>query len=139
MTAYGGLSKSAPALAALSLFILFTSIGVPGLANFPGEFMSLMGAFQGYPWVAGLATLSVIAAGVYGVNAYQRLYQGEQKEAIKEIRSAEFLVLVPLIAGILWLGLFPARQFEHIDQQSSLLAQQLELAQTSALKLAGGQ
>ncbi|MCA9836748.1 MAG: NADH-quinone oxidoreductase subunit M [Trueperaceae bacterium] len=138
MTAYGGLSKSAPALAALSLFILFTSIGVPGLANFPGEFMSLMGAFQTYPWVAALATLSVIAAGVYGVNAYQRLFQGEQKEAIREIRSAEFLVLVPLLAGILWLGLFPSQSFEHIDEQSSLLTQQLEQVDATPVKLAGG-
>jgi len=139
MSAYGGLSKSAPALAAMTLFILFTSIGVPGLANFPGEFMSLMGAFQSNAWIASFATLSVIAAGVYGVNAYQRIYQGEQKEAIKEISSAEAFVLIPLIAGILWLGLAPAASLNHIDKQAAIAVEQLELSQQSIQnELAGG-
>jgi NADH-quinone oxidoreductase subunit M len=134
MSAYGGLAKSAPALAALTLFILFTSIGVPGLANFPGEFMSLMGAFQNMPWIAAFATLSVIAAGVYGVNMFQRIYQGQQKEAIQEIRSAEVLVLIPLLAGILWLGLAPAASLERINAQAEVVSLSLELAKAPPLE-----
>ncbi len=119
---FGGLARSAPALAALSLFVLFTAIGVPGLGNFPGEFLSLLGAYQHHPWLAALATLSVIAAGVYGVNFYQRLYQGEEREATREIGALETFALIPLIAGILWLGLAPAPQLQRIQEQSQLIA-----------------
>ncbi len=129
---YGGLAASAPALAGLSLFVLFTFIGVPGLANFPGEFLSLLGAYQHHPWLAAAATLSVIAAGVYGVNFYQRLYQGEQREATHEIGSIEAFALIPLIAGILWLGLVPATQLDKIQQQSQLIATPSATAQAPA-------
>ncbi|NOK79082.1 MAG: NADH:ubiquinone oxidoreductase subunit 4 (chain M) [Chloroflexi bacterium AL-N5] len=126
---YGGLAKSAPALAAVSLFILFASIGVPGLANFPGEFMSLMGGFQSNPWLASFATLAVIAAGVYGVNLYQRLYQGEQTEATWDLKPLEVLLVVPVIAGILWLGLAPNPQLERIADQARLVERSLTMSQ----------
>ncbi|HKI58089.1 MAG TPA: NADH-quinone oxidoreductase subunit M [Trueperaceae bacterium] len=119
---YGGLARSAPALAALSLFVLFTFIGVPGLANFPGEFLSLLGAYQLHPWAAALATLSVIVAGVYGVNFFQRLYQGEEREPTREIGALEVFALIPLVAGILWLGIFPSPQLSRIEAQSQLIA-----------------
>jgi len=133
LEAYGGLAKSAPALAALSLFILFTSIGVPGLANFPGEFMSLLGAFQSNVFWGGLATLSVVAAGVYGVNLYQRLYQGEAGETVRDVNSAEAVVLLPIVAGILWLGLTPAPQLERIEVQAQVIALQHEVITLPAL------
>lgn len=129
LDAYGGLAKSAPALAALTLFILFTSIGVPGLANFPGEFLSLLGGFQASPWlVALLATPAVIAAGVYGVNLYQRLFLAEPREAAPDLSSLETLVLVPLLAGMLWLGLSPQPQLGRIEVQAQLISQQQALA-----------
>src|SRR5690625_6744181 len=67
LDAYGGIARSAPALAGFMLFAIFASIGVPGLANFPGEFLSLMGAFMTTPLWGVLATLAVVAAGVYWV------------------------------------------------------------------------
>jgi NADH-quinone oxidoreductase subunit M len=115
LAAYGGLARSAPGLAAVTLFTLFASIGVPGLANFPGEFMSLMGAFQRSPLLGGVATLSVIAAGVYGVNLYQRLFQGEAELQTRELRWGEAALLAPLLSAILWFGLFPQPQLARID------------------------
>jgi NADH-quinone oxidoreductase subunit M len=120
---FGGLAKSAPALAALSLFVLFASIGVPGLSNFPGEFLSLLGAFHSNAYLAAFACLAVIAAGVYGVNLYQRLFQAEQKEAVDDIGSFELIILAPVIAGILWLGVSPNPQLERIEVQSRLAQQ----------------
>ena len=116
--AFGGLARSAPALAAVMLFVLFASIGVPGLANFPGEFLSLMGAFQASVAAGVVAVCAVIAAGVYGVNLYQRIYQGRPAFAAADLRAAEVVVLVPIIVGILWLGLAPAPQLERIEVQS---------------------
>jgi len=129
---FGGLAKSAPALAALSLFVLFTAMGVPGLGNFPGEFLSLLGAYQHHPWLAAFATMSVIAAGVYGVNFYQRLYQGEEREATREIGAIEVFALIPLIAGILWLGIAPASQLHLIEPQSQLITAPSTSAQAPA-------
>jgi NADH-quinone oxidoreductase subunit M len=133
LSSYGGLAKSAPALAALTLFILFTSIGVPGLANFPGEFMSLLGGFQTQPVIAGLATLSVIAAGVYGVNLYQRLFQAEQSKATYDVNENEVFLLLPIILGILWLGLNPNQSFKQIEPQSQIVIDQLTPTQTATL------
>lgn len=117
LSEYGGLARTAPALAGVSLFVIFASIGVPGLANFPGEFMSLLGAFQASLVAAVFAVGAVIAAGVYGVNLYQRLYQGRQTHAHRDLLPLESLVLVPILAGILWLGLAPAPQLERISAQ----------------------
>ena len=123
---YGGLAKSAPAFAAVSLFLIFAYIGVPGLSNFPGEFMALLGAFQTSPWPAAFATLAVIAAGVYGVNLYQRLFQGPTTVPTSDLSALELYVLVPFIAGVLWLGISPAPQLRQIEQQAALVTIQLE-------------
>jgi len=141
---YGGLAKGAPALAAVSLFLIFAYIGVPGLSNFPGEFMSLLGAFQSSPLPAAFATLAVIAAGVYGVNLYQRLFQGSTTVPTRDLGALELYVLVPFIAGVLWLGVSPAPQLRQIEQQAELTVLQLERAAaadgavTAALPAAGG-
>ncbi|MEX2540272.1 MAG: NADH-quinone oxidoreductase subunit M [Trueperaceae bacterium] len=121
LSAYGGLARSAPALAGTSLFVLFASIGVPGLANFPGEFLSLLGAFEASVSAAVVAVAAVIAAGVYGVNLYQRIYQDRQASQVGDLGPFEALVLVPIVAGILWLGLAPAPQLERIEVQSRVM------------------
>ena len=119
MSEYGGLAKSAPALAALTLLVTFASIGVPGLSNFPGEFMSLLGAFERNAWLGGFATLSVIAAGVYGVNMYQRLYQVDAKEKVRDLGGLELVALLPFVIGILVFGLAPNRGFSRIETQAA--------------------
>jgi NADH-quinone oxidoreductase subunit M len=133
LSAFGGLARSAPALAGIMLFVLFASVGVPGLANFPGEFLSLLGAFLHTPTAAVVATLAVIAAGVYCVNLYQRLFQGREEHSTHELSAAEILVLAPIVLGVLWLGLNPAPQLERIEMQSALIGTQLELAQDGAM------
>ncbi len=150
LDAYGGIAKSAPALSALALFLVFAFIGVPGLANFPGEFLSLLGAYQTSPFAAVVATLAVIGAGVFGVNAYQRLFLGPQATPAREVSPTELYVLVPFVAGVLWLGLAPAPQLERIESQAQVAVLQLaedppggaageELAEAGAARgLAGG-
>ncbi len=123
--AYGGLAKGAPALAALSLLVLLASIGVPGLANFPGEFLSLLGGFQASVVVGVVGVLAVVVAGVYGVNLYQRLYQGTGGERVRDLSPLELLVLIPILTGILWLGIAPNPQLERIEVQSRVVLSQL--------------
>lgn len=125
LAAYGGLAKSAPLLAGTTLFIIFASIGVPGLGNFPGEFMSLLGGFLASPWWAAVATVAVIAAGTYGVNLYQRLFQAKEERPAAELSGREVFVLAPLVAGILWFGFVPSVAAGYIDQQTGVAAESL--------------
>lgn len=119
LSAFGGMARSAPLLASVTLLVLFAFIGVPGLGNFPGEFMSLLGGFGSSAGWGVVATLAVIAAGVYGVNLFQKLFQGPETGPVTEMRPLELLVIVPLVLGILWFGLMPARAADSIQAQVS--------------------
>lgn len=118
LAAYGGMAKSAPKLAAFSLLAIFASIGVPGLSNFPGEFMSLLGAFQNNMWLGGTAMLAVIAAGVYGTTLYQRIYQAEQTTTLEDMSLQDYVIVAPLVSMMLFLGIFPSVPLNNIAQQS---------------------
>ena len=122
LNSYGGLAKSAPLFASVFLIVLFASIGVPGLSNFPGEFLSLMGAFQQNMYFGILAALAVIIAGVYGVNLYQRLFQEEERSPISEMTAIEMALLAPLIVMIIYLGVFPNASLKHIETQAQHVA-----------------
>lgn len=119
LASYGGLARGAPALAACSLLLIFASVGVPGLANFPGEFLALLGAFQARPAAAVVAVLAVIASGALGVFLFQRLFQGEATgPAAVELRPMEAAVLAPLLALTLFLGLAPARHLGTFEAEA---------------------
>jgi len=117
LAAYGGLARSAPAFAGISLVVLFASIGVPGLANFPGEFLALLGAYQASPAAAVVAVLAVIAAGALGVNLYQRLFHGEGGEGVADIKPLEIAVVAPILVLTLWLGIAPATNLKTFEAE----------------------
>ena len=131
MDDYGGIAKSAPMLAAFALLIIFTSIGVPGLANFPGEFMSLMGAFQTSVGSTAVAALAVIGAGVFGVNLYQKIFQAHERHRVADLDRLELIVLIPIIAGIIWLGLAPNLELAKIELQSRLINPIVQLTEAA--------
>ena len=118
LSAYGGLARSAPFLASIMLFSIFASIGVPGLGNFPGEFLSLLGAWLHTPGWAIVATLTIIAAGIYGVNLYQRMFQGREQLPAPDLSFREAITLLPFVAGILWFGIAPAAAVSNIELQT---------------------
>lgn len=121
---FGGLAKSAPALAAVTVFTLFASIGVPGLSNFPGEFLALLGAFHAQPFWGVLAASSVVVAGIYGVNAYQRLFLGRMTDPTPcpDLTRSEAWVLAPLIAAILLFGMAPHAASVRIQGDATRIA-----------------
>jgi NADH-quinone oxidoreductase subunit M len=128
LDAYGGIAASAPALAGVTLLVLFASIGVPGLANFPGEFLALLGAFQASPAAGVLAVGAVIAAGVYGVNMYGRLFQGPEPTPVRDLGPIEIAVLAPIVIATLWLGLFPAHPLAIFSADAEITVLQGTLA-----------
>ncbi|HLR46318.1 MAG TPA: hypothetical protein VK092_04105, partial [Deinococcales bacterium] len=79
-----------------------------------------------------VATLTVIAAAVYGVNLYQKVFQGPEARPAPDLRFSELLVIIPFALGIIWYGLTPASAAGHISADTGRTVQQLELAAAGA-------
>lgn len=115
MDAFGGLWKVMPIYAALTLIVTLSSMGLPGLNGFVGEFTILLGAFGsraiGSPWFAGFAALGVILAAVYMLYMFQKLFLGavdkDENRALRDLNWREILTLAPIIGLIFWIGLYP--------------------------------
>jgi NADH-quinone oxidoreductase subunit M len=111
LDAFGGLWKVMPVLGGIALVVTLSSMGLPGLNGFVGEFSILLGAFGANPWIAGAAALGVILAAVYLLHFFQKIFLGpvtqEANLALKDLSARELAVIVPLLAVIFWIGLYP--------------------------------
>jgi NADH-quinone oxidoreductase subunit M len=113
-----GLQGPAPVLAALFTVVMLASIGLPGLNNFVSEYLVLLGTFLTHVWWAAVATLGVVASAVYLLWAYQRGFHGRAEGANAEVADAttsERLVIAPLIALIVVLGILPGWALHRIE------------------------
>src|SRR5947207_1120847 len=108
---YGGLWGVVPAFSALFLVVALSSLGLPGLNGFVGEFLVLVGAFRTTPWLAALATTGIIFAAVYLLWMYQRVILGEitheANRRLHDLSVREWALLVPAVVLIVWLGVYP--------------------------------
>ena len=119
MDAFGGLWKVMPIYAALTLIVALSSMGLPGLNGFVGEFTILLGAFGsdsiGSPWYAGFAAVGVILAAIYILYMFQKMFLGpvdkEENRGLQDLTFREIITLVPLLILIFWIGLYPAPFF----------------------------
>ena len=137
MAAYGGIWRIAPAFGAISLVIALSSMGLPGLNGFIGEFTILLGSlgsnYLGFFFTL-FATLGVIMAAVYILYMFQRVFMGdfkaphgEEAEGYKlNLKWNEIAVLVPVIAVIIWIGIQPGGFFDVMDQSSNELVARIE-------------
>jgi NADH-quinone oxidoreductase subunit M len=109
---YGGIARVVPMFAALLTLVSFSSIGVPGTNGFVGEFLVLLGAFRTFPILAVIAATSVIIAAAYLLWAIQRILfntlDRPENEQVSDLNRRELLLIAPLVAGIIWLGVYPA-------------------------------
>jgi NADH-quinone oxidoreductase subunit M len=122
--AFGGIAKVVPLLAAVLTIVSLSSIGLPSTNGFVGEFLVLIGAFRTYPAAATIAATGVIVAAMYLLPALQRVIYNPLDKAANEklldLSARELAVLAPLVACIIWIGVYPApilRRMEPAAQQ----------------------
>jgi len=120
---YGGLWKIMPVFGAIMLISALSSMGLPGLNGFVGEFTILLGAFGskaiGSPWYAGISAIGVIMAAVYILYMFQKMFLGPAGEITKEhelkdLNWREILTIAPLLVLMFWIGFYPAPFFNLI-------------------------
>jgi NADH-quinone oxidoreductase subunit M len=94
-------------------FMLFTmaSVGLPGTSGFVGEFLSLAGIYQANSWVAAISATGIILGAAYMLYLYRRVAFGDQKNAdaaaMPDLNLREWLMLGPIAAAVLWMGVYP--------------------------------
>jgi NADH-quinone oxidoreductase subunit M len=124
-----GLQRSAPIFAAVFTVVMLSSIGVPGLNGFAGEFLILVGSFLTARWWTVVATVGVILAALYLLWAYQRVFHGEPDDDnadFAELKLTEGLVLAPLLGLIVFLGVYPKPVLERIEPAVVALVEHVE-------------
>lgn len=108
---YGGLARVTPLLATAFVITAFSSIGLPGLNGFVGEFLVLLGSFGRYPVLVGVATTVVVFSAAYMLWSTQRVFfnrfTNPLNEGLSDLNRRELAVVVPLILAMLWIGLYP--------------------------------
>jgi len=140
LDAFGGLWKVMPVYAALTLIVALSSMGLPGLNGFVGEFTILLGSFGsealGSPWFAGLAVVGVILAAVYILFMFQKMFLGpvrhEVNLGLKDLNWREVVTLAPLIVLIFWIGLYPKPFFHLMAASVDQLAAAMQVAAMAA-------
>ena len=124
-----GLQKPAPRFAAVFTVVMMSSLGLPGLNGFVGEFLILVGSFLTRRWWAVVAAVGVILAALYLLWAYQRVFHGEPDEdnaTFPELRFSEAAVMAPLIAIIVFMGVYPKPILDRIEPAVTRLVQHVE-------------
>jgi NADH-quinone oxidoreductase subunit M len=118
---YGGLWKVTPIFGTIMLIVSLSSMGLPGLNGFVGEFTILLGAFGsksiGNTGFAVVSALGVIMAAVYILYMFQKMFLGPQGEIVEEVKKhghalrdlnwRELVTIVPILIFIFWIGLYP--------------------------------
>ncbi|HEV8717580.1 MAG TPA: NADH-quinone oxidoreductase subunit M, partial [Candidatus Binatia bacterium] len=108
---YGGLWKQVPLYASIFMVVMLSSIGLPGLNGFVGEFLILLGTFKANPWAGALAVSGVVLGAVYMLWMYQRVIFGpitnEENTKLADLSRREVAIFVPLVALMLFMGLYP--------------------------------
>jgi NADH-quinone oxidoreductase subunit M len=139
---YGGIARIVPIYAFALLFASLSSIGLPSLNGFVGEFLILLGAFKspvlGSWWFTIFAASGVIFAAVYLLWMYQRVAFGEVKNpkmnTLSDMNKREMLVLIPIFIFIVWIGIYPGTFLKVSDKTTSKIIEQVFIPSQASIK-----
>jgi NADH-quinone oxidoreductase subunit M len=130
---YGGLVHRMPVYAFVFMVFMLGSVGLPGTSGFVGEFLALTGAFQANTWVALFATTGIILGAAYMLYLYRRVVFGELVRAdlkdILDLNLREKSYFLPLIAVVLWMGIYPKSFLDVFSPSVEALVGRYQAAQ----------
>ena len=141
MDAFGGLWKVMPVYAVLTLIVVLSSMGLPGLNGFVGEFTILLGAFGSKvlnnPWFAALAAIGIILAAVYLLYMFNKMFLGpvdkDENRKLFDLNLREIVTLAPLLILIFWIGLYPSPFFNLMEASVTKLVETIQVAAMAGL------
>ena len=127
MAEFGGLWKIVPIYGSIMLIVALSSMGLPGLNGFVGEFTILLGAWAANPWWAAFAALGVILAAIYILSMFQKMFMGEtrneENKHLIDLSRRELWVIVPLLVFIFVIGIMPQPFFQTMTASVNHLLQ----------------
>jgi len=133
---YGGVADVMPKYAFLFMIFMMASVGLPGTSGFVGEFLVLLGTFQVSSWAAFLATTSIILGAAYMLYLYRRVIFGVITRVdvrdMMDLSPREIFVFAPLVALVLWMGIYPATFLDPIRPSVANLIEKVEKARQAA-------
>ncbi len=126
---YGGIAKVMPKYATVFIIIALSSIGLPGLNGFVGEFLILLGTFKSNPVYAIFASTGVIFAAVYLLWLIQRVFYGKldkpENEELQDLTLREKIVLYPLVAMTIIMGVYPQLFLSKMEESVRVFLENL--------------
>ncbi|MPZ53186.1 MAG: NADH-quinone oxidoreductase subunit M [Acidimicrobiia bacterium] len=125
---FGGLQKTMPLFAGFFLFMIFASIGLPGLNGFVGEFLILMGSYPSLPVWSMVAAVGVLLAAIYFLWAYERVFTGPVDDfaQLDDLTPSEIGILTPMALLIVLLGLYPGIILDKISPSTEAVLDRIE-------------
>ena len=127
---YGGLARVMPLFALFFTIAVLSSVGLPGLNGFVGEYLILLGSFQSQPWMAGIAVTGVIFGAVYLLMATRKLLYGPlvhaENKRLSDINLREVGLMLPIVALCFWIGFAPNTFLSRTDASVDALLARLE-------------
>jgi NADH-quinone oxidoreductase subunit M len=130
---FGGLWRSVPVYAAIFMVVMLSSIGLPGLNGFVGEFLILLGTYLSKSLAAEIAVAGLILGALYMLYAYERVMFGPITKAVNktiaDLSGREIAVMAPLLALMLLMGLFPRPLLSRMEPSVSALLGRVHAAQ----------
>ncbi len=137
---FSGVAKPMPVFAAIFVIVAMSSIGLPMLNGFVGEFLILLGTFLVSPWVAVWATLGVVLAAVYMLWMLRRVLFGPVEKAenrgLMDLDFREKVILVAVLVPIFWLGIHPQTVLRRLDASAVELLRRVEAGTSRAAAVA---
>jgi NADH-quinone oxidoreductase subunit M len=139
----GGIAFRAPVLATVFLVVALATLAIPGSANFVGEFLILLGVFKAKLAIAAIAFAGVVMASVYALRLFIRSMHNRVGSGVKsrELTRMDALVLVPLLAVIVFLALYPQGALKRSESSAttSVAAAHAALSRASAAPVASNE
>lgn len=114
---FGGLASVMPLFALFFTVAMLSSVGLPGLNGFVGEYLILLGTFQSSPWLAAVGVSGVVLGAVYLLSATRRMLYGpvvhEENRALRDLDAREVGLMLPIVGLVVWIGVAPGAFLER--------------------------